>query len=87
MNYFKVAASDFDGTLFREMKISAEDMTAIKSWQAAGNKFGIVTGRCYPMLTSRIKDFDLEIDQDSYIEDYLDNYIHKVAFAFLAFHN
>lgn len=62
MNYFKVAASDFDGTLFREMKISAEDMTAIKSWQAAGNKFGIVTGRCYPMLTSRIKDFDLEID-------------------------
>ena len=57
-----VAASDFDGTLFLGEKISAEDLSAIKAWRAAGNKFGIVTGRCYPMLTSRLKDFDLAID-------------------------
>ena len=38
----KIAASDFDGTLFRERNISAEDLAAIKSWRAAGNKFGIV---------------------------------------------
>ncbi len=59
---FKVAASDFDGTIFREQKISAEDLSAIKSWRAAGNKFGIVTGRCYPMLTPHLNDFNLEID-------------------------
>lgn len=59
---FKVVASDFDGTLFRGETISAEDLAAIKSWRAAGNKFGIVTGRCYPMLTSRLKDFDITLD-------------------------
>ena len=59
---FKVAASDFDGTLFREKNISAEDLVAIKSWQAAGNKFGLVTGRCYPMLIPHFEDFDLTID-------------------------
>ena len=58
----KVAASDFDGTLFRGETILAEDVAAIKSWRAAGNKFGIVTGRCYPMLTSRLKDFDVTLD-------------------------
>ena len=58
----KVAASDFDGTLFRGETILAEDVAAIKSWRAAGNKFGIVTGRCYPMLTSRLKDFDITLD-------------------------
>ena len=58
----KLVASDFDGTLFRERNISAEDLAAIKSWQAAGNKFGIVTGRCYQMLTSQLSDFDLTLD-------------------------
>ena len=57
-----IVASDFDGTLFRERKISSEDLSAIKNWRAAGKKFGIVTGRCYPMLTSCLKDFDLAID-------------------------
>jgi len=59
---FKVAASDFDGTIFREQKISEEDLAAIKSWRAADNKFGIVTGRCYPMLTPHLNDFNLELD-------------------------
>ena len=58
----KIAASDFDGTLFRDKNISAEDLAAIKSWRAAGNKFGIVTGRCYQMLTSQLSDFDLTLD-------------------------
>lgn len=59
---FKVAASDFDGTLFREQKFSAEDLAAIKNWRAAGNKFGLVTGRCYPMLIPHLQDAQLEID-------------------------
>ena len=58
----KVAASDFDGTLFRERDISATDLAAIKSWRAAGNKFGIVTGRCFQMLTAHLGDFDLTLD-------------------------
>lgn len=59
---FKVAASDFDGTLFRDENITAQDVAAIKAWRAAGNKFGIVTGRCYQMLTSQLSDFDLTLD-------------------------
>ena len=58
----KIAASDFDGTLFREQKISAEDFAAIKNWRAAGNKFGIVTGRAYVMLAPLLCEFDLPID-------------------------
>ena len=58
----KVAASDFDGTLFRNQQISAEDLTAIKNWRASGNKFGIVTGRAYTMLTESFKEFGLETD-------------------------
>jgi len=59
---FSIAASDFDGTLFRNQKISAEDLTAIKSWRAAGNKFGIVTGRAFVMLEPHLKAFGLDVD-------------------------
>ncbi len=58
----KVAASDFDGTLFRELKISAEDFAAIKNWRAAGNAFGIVTGRALVMLKPHLQEFALDID-------------------------
>lgn len=59
---FKVAASDFDGTLFRGEKISDEDLTAIKNWRAAGNKFGIVTGRAFVMLEPLLKSYGLDVD-------------------------
>lgn len=59
---FKIAASDFDGTLFINREISAETLAAIKSWRAAGNKFGIVTGRSYVMLPAHLEEFNLEID-------------------------
>ena len=58
----KIAASDFDGTLFREQKISAEDFAAIKAWRAAGNKFGLVTGRAYVMLLPHLREYNLEMD-------------------------
>lgn len=41
----KIIASDFDGTLYRHGEISARDRAAIARWQAAGNLFGLVTGR------------------------------------------
>ena len=59
---FKFAASDFDGTLFRNEKISAEDIAAIKSWRAAGNMFGLVTGRPFVMLVPYFKKFGLDVD-------------------------
>lgn len=40
-----ILASDFDGTIFKHGRISAEDQSAIKRWQNDGNRFGIVTGR------------------------------------------
>lgn len=58
----KIAASDFDGTLFRDENITATDVAAIKAWRAAGNKFGIITGRCYPMLNAPLKNFDVTLD-------------------------
>jgi len=42
----KIIASDFDGTLFRG-GVSEEDKEAIARWRAAGNLFGVVTGRLY----------------------------------------
>ena len=58
----KVAASDFDGTLYRDEKISAADLAAIKSWRSNGNKFGIVTGRAFVMLIKHLHDFALDVD-------------------------
>lgn len=59
---FKVAASDFDGTLFINQQITAENLSSIRNWRALGNKFGIVTGRAYIMLTPHLKEYNLEID-------------------------
>ena len=41
----KIAACDFDGTLFRDGVVSEADLEAIADWRRSGNAFGIVTGR------------------------------------------
>lgn len=41
----KLIASDFDGTIYRNQKISVRDKEAVLRWQKEGNVFGIVTGR------------------------------------------
>ena len=41
----KIIASDYDGTINYQGKISDSDKEAIKRFRKAGNKFGIVTGR------------------------------------------
>ena len=46
----KVAASDYDGTLFRDDIITAFDADAVRQWRAAGHKFGVVSGRDHGML-------------------------------------
>lgn len=41
----QILATDFDGTLYRNGTVSDADKAAIAHFRAAGNKFGIVTGR------------------------------------------
>ena len=50
----KVFASDFDGTLYfykAEVKLPPENVEKIKEYQAAGNYFGLCTGRQVGGLT------------------------------------
>lgn len=58
----KLAASDFDGTLFKEGTISSEDALAISRWRSAGHKFGVITGRDYGMLLPQLEHFCVESD-------------------------
>ncbi len=48
----KLIASDFDGTIYKQCRISAEDRGAVAAWQKNGNLFGIVTGRGREILTT-----------------------------------
>ena len=45
-----ILASDFDGTIFIEDKISKKDIQAIRDFQATGNLFVLVTGRSFSSL-------------------------------------
>ena len=56
-----ILASDFDGTIFIDGKISQKDIKAIRDFQEAGNLFAIVTGRSYASLFPLI---DGKIDPD-----------------------
>lgn len=58
----KLMATDFDGTLFIDNKLSADTLLLIKKWQRAGNLFGIITGRDKLMITAKLRDYDLELD-------------------------
>lgn len=50
-----ILASDFDGTIFIEGKISKKDIQAIRDFQAAGNLFVLVTGRSFSSLLPLIE--------------------------------
>ena len=58
----KIAASDYDGTLFRDDIITARDAEAIRRWRAAGHKFGVVSGRDHGMLMPQLKHYGVEYD-------------------------
>ena len=58
----KIGASDYDGTLFRQQTIAAEDVDGVKKWRAAGHKFGVVSGRDYGMLIPQLKFYGIESD-------------------------
>ena len=43
-------ASDYDGTLKRQGKISETDIMAIQNFQREGNLFSLITGRSISMI-------------------------------------
>lgn len=57
-----IAASDYDGTLFREDKVAEADAAAIGRWRAAGHKFGVVSGRDYGMLAPQLTHYGVASD-------------------------
>lgn len=51
----KLAASDYDGTLFRRGRVSREDMEAIEAWRARGHLFGPATGRDLNLIRAELE--------------------------------
>ncbi|MDE8329028.1 HAD-IIB family hydrolase [Erysipelothrix rhusiopathiae] len=58
----QVFASDYDGTLFRNSKVSQKDLEAIKAFQRRGHKFGIVTGRTIHSICAEIDKYGIPVD-------------------------
>ncbi|UPU38885.1 Cof-type HAD-IIB family hydrolase [Erysipelothrix sp. Poltava] len=58
----QVFASDYDGTLFRNSKVSQKDLEAIKAFQRRGHKFGIVTGRTMHSICAEIDKYGIPVD-------------------------
>lgn len=50
----KIAASDYDGTLFRRGRIDRADMEAIEAWRERGHLFGLATGRDFNLIRTEI---------------------------------
>uniref|UniRef100_UPI00403EFA0F HAD family hydrolase n=1 Tax=Candidatus Enterococcus willemsii TaxID=1857215 RepID=UPI00403EFA0F len=48
---------DFDGTLYRNSRISKEDIQAIIQWQQAGNQFVFATGRDIRSLEEKLRNY------------------------------
>ena len=59
---FKLAASDYDGTLFRNETISSDDVKGVHAWRKAGHKFGVVSGRDLGMLTPQLEHYGIGFD-------------------------
>lgn len=58
----KLAASDYDGTLFRQKKVTEEDLGAIHLWRAAGHLFGLATGRDLNLTLVELETKNIEYD-------------------------
>lgn len=58
----QILATDFDGTLFRDGTVTDADLSAVRRFQAAGNKFGIVTGRHLPSILKEAENRKVPFD-------------------------
>ena len=57
----KIIASDFDGT-FTYGGVDEERRQAVRDWRAAGNRFGIVSGRGAGFLTETFPQYQVDYD-------------------------
>lgn len=58
----RAAISDYDGTLRRDGAVSERDLAAIRAWRAAGNLFGIATGRDRSMTVHETRLWEIPCD-------------------------
>ena len=58
----KILASDYDGTLRVNEKVESYDLDMIHKHRAAGNLFGLVTGRSMESIKAEIKGNGIEVD-------------------------
>ena len=58
----RVAATDYDGTLCIDHVVAEETLAAITRWRAAGNVFGIVTGRDLSMVVHEVDRWKIPVD-------------------------
>lgn len=56
----KIIASDFDGTFRRGDEVTPEDLAAVAKWRAAGNLFGIATGRSYRAVQGILDNYPVD---------------------------
>lgn len=55
-------ATDFDGTLNQKGIVSRKTLNEIKKFRDKGNKFGIVTGRTFDLMTPELKLHNIPLD-------------------------
>jgi Cof subfamily protein (haloacid dehalogenase superfamily) len=58
----KLFASDYDGTLHIDGEVSEETLNEIKRFRAAGNLFGIATGRSLNSISEQVKQYNIPVD-------------------------
>ncbi len=57
-----ILASDYDGTFHTEKGQTARNVEAVKKWRAAGNRFGLVTGRSFEMAEAAVQEYEIPLD-------------------------
>ncbi len=58
----KIAASDYDGTLFRRGRVSREDLEAIAAWRQRGHLFALATGRDLNLTRVEVEERGIPVD-------------------------
>ena len=58
----KLLATDYDGTLYTDRSNLILNMKAINNFMSNGNKFAIITGRCYTSIKKEIEHYNIKYD-------------------------
>lgn len=58
----RIAATDYDGTLYLQGEVSAHTLAVVRDWRRRGNFFGLVTGRDLGMIRHEIERWQIPFD-------------------------